>query len=99
MTPPVAFIFSLVNFVLKRKQQQEERTVAKDKVKWLEWLKESSTIRGIIMLAGLVGWKVSPEGTEVVVGALAAVAYAVYNLIRNDSVRKAADMVFKGGDK
>jgi len=97
MAPPVALIFSLVNFVLKRKKQQEEeaeRTVAKKKIKWLEWLKESSTIRGIIVLAGLVGWQISPEGAEVAVGAAAAVIYAVYNLLRNDSVQKAKDMLF-----
>ena len=88
MAPPVAFIFSLVNFVLKRKKQQEE-TVTEKKIKWLEWLKESSTIRGIIVLAGLVGWKISPEGAEVAVGAAAAAIYAVYNLLRNDSVHTA----------
>jgi len=98
MAPPVALIFSLVNLVLKRKQQQEE-IVAKDKVKWLEWLKESSTIRGIIVLAGLVGWGVSPETVEVFVGAGAAIAYAIYNLVRNDSVNKAKDIVLGRGAK
>jgi len=67
------------------------------KVGWIEWLKQSSTIRGIIVLAGLVGWGVSPGTVEIFVGAGAAIAYAIYNLIRNDSVNKAKDVLF--GDK
>ena len=94
MIPPgVSFIIGLIRFVMKQKKKQEDRVMSQ-KVKWIEWLKQSSTIRGIIILAGLVGWGVSPEDVEIFVGAGAAVAYAVYNILRNDSFKRAKDMIF-----
>ena len=89
----VTLVLGLIKLVLKK---QKEKIMAK-KVGWFEWLKQSSTIRGIIVLAGLVGWGVSPETVEIFVGAGAAIAYAIYNLVRNDSVNKAKDALF--GDK
>ena len=91
----VTLVLGLIKLVLKK---QKEKIMAK-KVGWIEWLKQSSTIRGIIVLAGLVGWGVSPETVEIFVGAGAAIAYAIYNLIRNDSVNKAKDIVLGRGAK
>ena len=60
---------------------------------WYEWIKESSTIRGIIALATILGYGgarwVNAEMMQVIILGLGPLVYAVYNLVRSDSTKAA----------
>jgi len=52
-------------------------------------LNESSTIRGLILLIGLLGYKLSPEDIAAWVALADFVIYILYEVFREDSVTKA----------
>ncbi len=53
------------------------------------WITQSSTIRGIIALAGVLGYGTAKwanyDVLSAIILAVAPLAYAVYNMIRKDS--------------
>jgi len=64
-------------------------------------LSESSTIRGLILLIGLLGYKLSPEEIAAWVALADFVVYIAYEVFREDSATKAISSVFShvGGAK
>jgi len=69
-----------------------------------EWLKESSTIRGIMLILGAVtgwiGWALSPDELEIltsfVIGLIWLVVYGAYQLFRKDSAKKESGFINLG---
>ena len=46
-------------------------------------LKQPSTLKGLIVLAGVIGVTVTPQYAEAI-GALTAILYAVYQILRDE---------------
>jgi len=53
----------------------------------------ASTVRGFILLFGLIGWKVSPDEYAAYVAVADALVYIAYEIFRKDSAAKAVNEV------
>lgn len=69
-----------------------------------DWLKESSTIRGVMLILGAItgwiGWALSPDELEIltsfVIGLIWIVIYGAYQLFRKDSAKKESGFINTG---
>jgi hypothetical protein len=58
-------------------------------------LKEASSIRGIVILLGVIGYSITPDQVSDLVALAAVIVYGLYELFRTDSSQKAIVEVMK----